>query len=149
MGEIKVQVTTNKIKALQVGTKNIKTPIQIEENPTHYYSTLAKQWAILMGKKVQNEDYSSKYWANESKSNALVSQASAETAQNLSTKLNENYYNYYDNLQTLTNTGIEAIENISTGIVEEIRITKDNAITDIDNKENEVIENIEVIKKMY
>lgn len=160
MGEIKVQIVPNKLKSLQLNSKNIKTPIEIEENPTHYYSTLAKQWAVLMNGMVQDEDYSSKYWANQSKQWAETSIAAGENAANLGNLLNENYTSYSNDLQQTTKAGIESIqleqENILTEIdeakqeintatiksIEDITETKLNSINKIDNEANTQINNI-------
>lgn len=131
MGKIKVQVTPNKPQSLQVGVSNVKNAVQIEENPTHYYSTLAKQWAVKMDGKVQNEDYSSKYWAQDSKNQAEISQAAAETASNLVELLDKNYTNYTENL-----------EELSSQTTSEITEIKLNSLTEIEQKRVSAIDNL-------
>ena len=77
-----------------------------------YYSDKSKEWAIS-NKIVDNEDYSSKYYANESKKQADISTAKAT----------------------------EVIESGNTA-VSNIESTRDNAITDITNQENLSIDNV-------
>lgn len=131
MGEIKVQVTPNKPQSLQIGTKNVKTPIQIEENPTHYYSTLAKQWAVKTDGMVQDEDFSSKYWAQESKNQAKKSAAAAESATNLVDLLDNKYTNYVNNLEELSSETVSEITELKLNSLEEIEQKHVNAIEDI------------------
>lgn len=168
MGEVQVQVTPSQPQSIQVGIKNVKNSVQIEENPSHYYSTLAKLWATNMDGLVQNEDYSSKYWAKNSQSSAEVSQAAAETAANLSDLLNTNYNTYSEELSTIISdglaslniagsAGVEGINNAAAGKVEEIenaviqgvedinRITT-TALSDVATSKTDAINSIETVQ---
>ena len=131
MGEVQVQVTPSQPQNLQVGIKNVKNSVQIEENPSHYYSTLAKLWATNMDGLVQNEDYSSKYWAKNAQSSAEVSQAAAESAANLSDLINNNYNAYSQELNEITVTGKENIEATGEKTLQDIADAKNEALAEI------------------
>ena len=77
-----------------------------------YYSEKSKEWAIS-NRIVDNTDYSSKYYANESKKQADIS--TAKTAE-------------------VVESGNNAVSNIENA--------RDNAITDITNQENVSVDNV-------
>lgn len=77
-----------------------------------YYSNKSKEWAIS-NRIVDNTDYSSKYYANESKKQADISTAKAKE---------------------VVESGNTAVSNIGSA--------RDNAITDIINRENVSVENV-------
>ena len=59
--EIQVSSFNQQVK-IKVGTKESSNKINIDKNLTKYYSDLAKRWAVS-SELVNNEDYSSKYYA--------------------------------------------------------------------------------------
>ena len=86
--------------------------ITVTPDYTRYYSEKSKEWAIS-NKIVDNTDYSSKYYANESKKQADIS--TAKTAE-------------------VVESGNTAVSNIESA--------RNNAITDIINQENLSVENV-------
>lgn len=96
-GDKKINIT--------VSTSGNKASVNATPDTAMYYSNKSREWAIS-DKIVDNEDYSSKYYANESKKQAQIS----------TTKTEE-----------VINSGNEALSNIETA--------KTNAISDITNQE--------------
>ena len=99
----------NKITVTSVGTT---ANVNATPDSARYYSDKSKEWAIS-DKKVDNTDYSSKYYANESKKQADIS--TAKTTEVIESG----------------NTAVSNIEN-----------ARDNAITGIINQENLSIDNV-------
>lgn len=99
----------NKITVTSVGTT---ANVNATPDSARYYSDKSKEWAI--GEKlIDNEDYSSKYYANESKKQANI--ATAKTTEVIA-------------------SGNTAVSNIESA--------RDNAITDITNQENLSVDNV-------
>ena len=86
--------------------------ITVTPDYTRYYSEKSKEWAIS-DEKVDNTDYSSKYYANESKKQANI--ATAKTTEVIA-------------------SGNTAVSNIESA--------RNNAITDIINQENLSVDNV-------
>ena len=63
--EIQVSSFNQQVK-IKVGTKESSNKINIDKNLTKYYSDLAKRWAVSSDL-VNNEDYSSKYYAQKAR----------------------------------------------------------------------------------
>lgn len=101
--------TNNRAEVKPVNTNN---QVESTNNLARYYSNISQEWAIS-DRIVENTDYSSKYYANESKKQADIS--TAKTAEVVESGNN-----------TLTN-----IDN-----------ARDNAITDITNQENLSVDNV-------
>ena len=99
----------NKITVTSLGTT---ANVNATPDSARYYSDKSKEWAIS-DKLIDNEDYSSKYYANESKKQADISTAKTT----------------------------EVIESGNTA-VSSIKSARDNAITDIINRENVSVDNI-------
>ena len=99
----------NKITVTSLGTT---ANVNATPDSARYYSDKSKEWAI--GEKlIDNEDYSSKYYANESKKQANI--ATAKTTEVIA-------------------SGNTAVSNIESA--------RDNAITDITNQENLSVDNV-------
>ena len=99
----------NKITVTSVGTT---ANVNATPDSARYYSDKSKEWAIG-DKLIDNEDYSSKYYANESKKQADIS--TAKTTE-------------------VVESGNTAVSNIESA--------RDNAITDITNQENVSVDNV-------
>lgn len=82
--EIKVSSCNEQMK-IKVGTKYFSNKVNIDQNLTKYYSDLAKKWAIS-NDLVNQEDYSSKYYAQKAKLEieAATTEIRQEIAENLS-----------------------------------------------------------------
>ena len=99
----------NKITVTSLGTT---ANVNATPDSARYYSDKSKEWAISE-KLIDNEDYSSKYYANESKKQADISTAKTT----------------------------EVIESGNTAVTN-IESARDNAITDITNQENVSVDNV-------
>ena len=99
----------NKITVTSLGTT---ANVNATPDSARYYSDKSKEWAIS-DKLIDNEDYSSKYYANESKKQADIS--TAKTTE-------------------VVESGNTAISNIESA--------RDNAITDITNQESLSVDNV-------
>lgn len=99
----------NKITVTSLGTT---ANVNATPDSARYYSDKSKEWAIS-DKLIDNEDYSSKYYANESKEQADIS--TAKTTE-------------------VVESGNAAVSNIENA--------RDNAITDIINRENLSVDNV-------
>ena len=100
---------TNKITVTSLGTT---ANVNATPDSARYYSDKSKEWAIS-DKLIDNEDYSSKYYANESKKQANI--ATAKTTEVIA-------------------SGNNAVSNIESA--------RNNAITDITNQENLSVDNV-------
>lgn len=99
----------NKITVTSVGTT---ANVNATPDSARYYSDKSKEWAIS-DKFIDNEDYSSKYYANESKKQADIS--TAKTTEVIA-------------------SGNTAVSNIKSA--------RDNAIIDITNQESLSVDNV-------
>lgn len=100
-----------------------KATVTVAPDTAMYYSNKSKEWAIS-DKIVSNEDYSSKYYANESKKQAQIST---------------------EKKVEVVNSGNEALSNIENAkgnALTDIDTSKTNAIIDIVNQENLSVDNV-------
>ena len=108
---VDVSSQNNKIN-VTVSSSGNTAKVNATPDSARYYSDKSKEWAI--GEKlIDNTDYSSKYYANESKKQADISTAKTT----------------------------EVIESGNTA-VSNIKSARDNAITDITNQENLSVDNV-------
>ena len=108
---VDISSQNNKIN-ITVSSSGNTANANVSPDYAQYYSEKSKEWAISE-KLIDNEDYSSKHYANESKKQADISTAKAT----------------------------EVIESGNTA-VSNIESARDNAITDITNQENISVENV-------
>ena len=108
---VDISSQNNKINVTVSSSSNISN-VNATPDYTKYYSDKSKEWAIS-DKIVDNTDYSSKYYANESKKQADISTAKTT----------------------------EVIESGNTAVTN-IESARDNAITDITNQENVSVDNV-------
>ena len=139
---IRVNVTTTKSKRVTVSSNIVANEITASPDTSAYYSRLAKNWAIAEGL-VENIDYSSKHYAQESK-------ASADMAKTYEIATQENYnmfmeasVNANSELQTNRDGALADIEGAKTSAVDSLNSVKDENIASIESKANEEIENFE------
>lgn len=142
MSEIKIKVTPTKSKNLNIRSNNVKNSVKIEQNPTFYYSTLAKQWAVLLGNKVQGEDYSSKQYAEYSKQYADNALNSANVAESYSNTINSNYVTYMEDITAVRDETIAEVQELQKEIEENISPAIDKTMADIENARVESIDAI-------
>lgn len=139
---IRVNVTSSKSQKVTVSSSKVANEITASPDTSAYYSRLAKNWAVAEGL-VENIDYSSKYYAQESK-------ASADMAKTYETATQENYnmfmessFNANSELQTNRDGALADIEGAKTSAIDSLNSIKDENISTIESKANEEIENFE------
>ena len=108
---VDISSQNNKIN-VTVSSSGNTAKVNATPDSARYYSDKSKEWAIS-DKIVDNTDYSSKYYANESKKQADI--ATAKTTE-------------------VIESGNTAVSNIESA--------RDNAITDITNQENLSVDNV-------
>lgn len=113
MGEnqIKVTATTNKPLRVNVTAPGSQGNVTLSPDTSAYNAGLAEQWAIS-DKLVSGKDYSSKYYANQAKENALSVESFAEDVNSI--------YNSFT--------------EISNQAINELNTTRDEAIVTINER---------------
>lgn len=124
-----------KITVTSAGTK---ATVTATPDTSMYYSNRSREWAIS-DKIVDNEDYSSKYYANESKKQAQISTEKTEEVvnssniaiSNISTVENSAITNILNqevlSIENVNNTGISQINNIKTEGAKQVTLATDKA----------------------
>lgn len=136
-----VGVQTSSPTRINVTSNVSENPITASADTGLYYSQLAKNWAIGEGL-IQNEDYSSKTWAGESKASADLSKMYSEAA-SLDLENLENKISIYDEqLNTTLAEGLDSISSAVTSGVGEIDTSKLNVLAQIEEVVNASIEDI-------
>lgn len=136
-----VGVQTSSPTRINVTSNVSENPITASADTGLYYSQLAKNWAIGEGL-IQNEDYSSKTWAGESKASADLSKMYSEAA-SLDLENLENKISIYDEqLNTTLAEGLDSISSAVTSGVGEIDTSKLNVLAQIEDVVNTSIEDI-------
>ena len=144
--------TQNKTISVNVSSSGVSSNVNASGDTSHYYSEKAREWAIS-NRIVDNTDYSSKYYANESKKQADISTAKAteviESGNNAISDIEMVRDNAIFDVNTAgatqvalateqatiaTNKASEVIESGNEAL-NNIDTAKDNAITSITNQE--------------
>ena len=150
----------NKITVTSAGTV---VNANVTPDSAMYYSNKSKEWAISE-KLIDNEDYSSKYYANESKKQANIATAKTTEVVESGNTAVSNIENARDNAITDVNTAgatqvalateqatiatNKASEVIASGnnALSNIDTAKSGALTDITNLKNTSVSNITTVK---
>ena len=126
----------NKVVRVSVGGNSGNNPtITPNGDYSSYYSELSKAWAIKMDGMVSKEDYSSKYYAMQSKANAET------TENNLNSVISEH--------EQITNEITEARENISgdlAGALTDIATARDDGVAKVTETKTNSLSEIESAK---
>lgn len=109
--------TQNKTISVNVSSSGVSSNVNASGDTTMYYSNKAREWAIS-NRIVDSVDYSSKYYANISKTNALQS---AETRELLQSEYNEYSQSLLDIATTEGNNAISAIQSQQTTSVNAVK----------------------------
>ena len=117
---LNITVGTNTPKEIKVETTPAVPNLSVTVDPTSYYANLAKDWATKLGGKVANEDYSSKYYAEQSKQSAEVAKMEASAATGLKDLLKEDFDGYTESLNDTKNLAIEEINASVNPVLEQI-----------------------------
>lgn len=143
MAEIRVNVSANKPRSVSVSSANMTTDISASADMGLYWSQKSKNWAVS-DFIVDNEDYSSKYYANKAKQNAdnakTYEQATKETYNNAT----EIIYNAVENVETAKNEALAEInERFEEGVgegVNQITTLVDSSIAEYTEIANQIKE---------
>ena len=145
---IRVNVTASKSQKVTVSSSKVANEITASPDTSAYYSRLAKNWAIAEGL-VENIDYSSKHYAQESK-------ASADMAKTYEISTQENYnmfmeasVNANSELQTNRDGALADIEESRAGAVDSLNSVKDENIASIEAKGDSLTSEITSLSNGY
>ena len=153
---IKVTVQATEPNVINVASSQTTPNLKVTIDPTEQNAKLSRDWAIGEGL-IQNEDYSSKTWAAESKSSADLSKMYSEAASldlnNLENKiieydeqLNTTITEGLDSINTSVTGGVSTLETLQANSIAEITTNKESALSDITTAETNVLANIDTSK---
>lgn len=100
---------------------------------------LAQSWAVKMDGIVNGEDYSSKYYAQQS-------QSSAETAESLLTEVETAHSDALQAISTAQTTAVGAVDTAKTTAVSSIDTAKSTAITGIETAGESAVDDVNTAK---
>ena len=118
----------NKITVTSLGTT---ANVNATPDSARYYSDKSKEWAIS-DKLIDNEDYSSKYYANESKKQADISTAKT-------TEVVESGNTALSNIDTAEANALTDITDLKNTSISNITTAKNNAITTINTEKTNAV----------
>jgi hypothetical protein len=128
---INVTVTSKENKRVTVSTQEPGFEVTATTDTGKFWAQTAENWAIS-DVKVDNKDYSSKYYANKSKSSAenasIYEKASKEIYNSLLTESD----NLSDEIRITANEALENIQTTKINAVDDINSTKTNILKDIE-----------------
>lgn len=130
---------------ITVSTSGNKASVNATPDTAMYYSNKSREWAIS-DKIVDNEDYSSKYYAAKSKESAELSGTYADNANGYLQDMTVNYTEYMENLTNSKNTALDEISTLNTSSLAEIETAKTGALTDIDTLHVDSVNDITNLK---
>ena len=136
-----VGVQTSSPKRISVTSNISENPITASADTGLYYSQLSKNWSIGEGL-IQNEDYSSKTWAAESKRSADLSKMYSEAASLDYNNLSEAINQYNEQISGVVAEGLETINTSVTDGVSRLEETTEANITEI----NATLTEIDTVK---
>jgi hypothetical protein len=131
-----VGVQTSSPKRISVTSNVSENPITATPDTGLYYSQLAKNWAIGEGL-IENTDYSSKAYAQESKAYALDSKVYSESASLDFENLNNKIIEYDEQLNDTVATGLSEISVLQANSIAEITTNKESTLSDITTAKTE------------
>ena len=140
--KITINATPSKAKSVSVSNATIANKITATPDSSLYYSNLSKQWATKMDGKVVNEDYSSKYYAENARINAETAKMEASIVNGLIPELKENFNNYNS---TLNETADNAITEINTNrdyAITQVNITSTEAVSIVEQTASKAVSDV-------
>ena len=139
MVSVRKSDTNNRISVKSTKETNVFT---IKDNLSEYYAKQAENWAHSEGM-VNGIDYSSKYYAEQSKASAKIASDVKAEAQNLTQGFDNKVLVAKNNIEQTRIDSIDAINSVYTFVAEEMRNKSEQAFRDIDIKSSEVLGNLE------
>ena len=127
MAEINVNVSAGKQQKITVSSAQNSTEITASADTGRFWAQTSKNWAVSENI-VDNEDYSSKYYANKSK-------GYAQNAENFEGAARETY----NNLIVKSENAITDIETAKADAVGNITTARDESIASVEAKSDEIL----------
>lgn len=118
MVNAKKQSSTTRVNVLSTGQSGA---IATQNNAAEYWAEIAKKWAVKMDGQINREDYSSKYYAQQSKSAYEDTKTTADTAINEINTLTTDF-------ETLSNEQSAALSMQYTTYSDNLSATQDTAL---------------------
>ena len=135
---------SNKTSSIELGQSNQNLPIELGQSAQHY-NNLAKQWAISPNI-VENQDYSSKYYAEISKQKTQEIIEQIESGKVVLDELKETKTNSIQELNNQTNSCITSIREVNNECINRIFATSDDAIVQLTSVKTNSIDEIDAVK---
>lgn len=135
---IKVTVQATEPNVINVASSQTTPNLKVIIDPTEQNAKLSRDWAIGEGL-IQNEDYSSKTWAGESKSSADLSKMYSEAASLDLNNLENKIIEYDEQLNTTITEGVETIETTKTEASEYVETTANESIAEVNQAKEQAI----------
>ena len=150
MAEIRVNVSANKSKSVSVSSANVGTEITASSDTGKFWAQTAKNWAVS-DFIVDNDDYSSKYYANKSKESANTAKGYLDSTTAIHNNFASDASSSINELTELKETGIQEINEAVVSGKEEINSAKTTIINDIefvaDGEKKEIEDLADLIKE--
>lgn len=137
---VKVKPTANQGR-ITVKTSNDTNIFSIKDNLSEYYAKQAENWAHSEGI-VNGIDYSSKYYAEQSKASAQVASDVKTETQELVDGFDNKVQIAKDDIEQNRINSINAIENTYSVAVEDMQEKSDEVLTNIETSKVEAIERL-------
>ena len=144
MAEIRVNVTASKSQRVNVSSSNISTEISATPDTSQFYSNLSKNWAIAENI-VNNQDYSSKHYAQESKQFSEIAESYKNTAEQTYVNFTEQATNASNELSELREASVQEITTVKDEAVNSVTTAKSEAIDNITSTKTTILQDIEFI----
>lgn len=135
---------SNKNSSIELGQSNQNLPIELGQSAQHY-NNLAKQWAISPNI-VENQDYSSKYYAEISKQKTQEIIEQIESGKVVLDELKETKTSSIQELNNQTNSSIISIREENNECINNIYATSDEAIVQLTSVKTNSIDEIDAVK---
>ena len=138
MVKVKPTETRNKISV----KTNVETNVfSIKDNLSEFYAKLAERWANSSDM-VNGLDYSSKYYAEQSKASAQVADEAKTATQELIEGFDNNVQIVKDDIEQNRIDSINAIDNTYSVAIGDIQEKSDEVLTSVEAKGNEVLSTV-------
>ena len=141
---VKVKPTASQGR-ITVKTSNDTNVFGIKDNLSEYYAKQAENWAHSEGI-VNGIDYSSKYYAEQSKASAQVADEAKAVAQELVDNFDNNVQIAKDDIEQNRINSINAIDNTYSVAIGDIQKKSDEVLTSIETSKAEAVDSINSTK---
>ena len=134
-GSINVNATNSTTNASATSASG-SSSVETVNNAAWFWANIAKEWAIKMSGLVQGEDYSSKYWAQESKGYAEQAEEIIQSKDEILAELEQEGNTQIGLIENAGTEQIGLVEDSADAQIERIEDAGDTQITNITNVSN-------------